>query len=168
MLTWLLSVLWKRLGVSWGSQALCSRLAVIPCLQPLSPPPCQCPSVFLQAVTPLFADTGWGTQLAPVLPYKIPKRSLAEFFMPLCSQPAMPCRGTHFSLLKHLYSNEKNMQSFDPMLLPICTTDVLRSPTPDGCFTRNCANAKSKDSSCPQIHQEIARRWKDVGPGNNE
>jgi len=32
------------------------------------------------------------------------------------------------------------MQSIDPTLLPICTMDMPRSATPDGCFTRNCAN----------------------------
>lgn len=76
-------------------------------------------------------------------------------------EPIFPC-------IKHLYSNETDMQSTDPTLLPICTIDTLRSTTPDGCFARNCANAEHKEGSCPQICQEIALRWKDAGPDNNE
>lgn len=75
-------------------------------------------------------------------------------------QPASHAlQGNPFFLTLNIFTAmRKNMQSFDPVLLPICTTDTLRSPTPDGCFTRNCANAKCKESSCPQIRQEIALR----------
>lgn len=60
------------------------------------------------------------------------------------------------------------MQSIDPTLLPIFTSAMLRSATPDGRFARKCASAERKESSCPQIHQERALRWKDVGPDDNK
>lgn len=65
---------------------------------------------------------------------------------------------TFFPYIESLYSDETNMQSINPMLLPICIAETQRSATPDGCFTRNCANMKCKESSCPRICQEIAHQ----------
>lgn len=110
--------------------------------------------------------------MALVLASEIPKRSVTRgglAFLASVQPDRHALKGNpFFPYIKHLYSSETDTQSIDPMLLPICTTDTLRSATPDGRFARNCANAERKESSCPQICQEIALRWKDVGPDNNE
>lgn len=109
----------------------------------------------LQAEIPLSSET-------PVWAPRIPKKSLAGGRLTFLAsvQPASHAFKaiSFFPYIKSFYSDEINMQSTNPTLLPICIAVTPRSTIPDGCFARNWANMECKESSCPQICQEITHQ----------
>lgn len=162
MLIWQLSILeWGLPGTS-VLPSLRVSLAPRPCRQPLT----TSLAGFLRALascdSPTFRKRVSNPE-ALVLASKIPKRRLGGGLAFLASAPwlashVLKGKNPFFLTLNIFTAMRTKVQSVDPTLLPICTADTLRSAMPYGRFTRNCANAEGKESSCPQICRETALR----------